>query len=132
MSRSMAGDSLQLDLLVPAEVEAGAAVPLRLHVRNTSGRSIELYLRGRSITFDIVVTDAGGATVWRRLAGEVIPAIIRLETLDAGAALELRAEWRQVTQAGARVAPGSYRVHGELLTDGPALATPPATLRITR
>jgi hypothetical protein len=68
--------------------------------------------------------------VWRRLAGEVIPAVVQLRTLAPGEVLELRAEWDGRPARGAP-APGDYWVRGLLLTDGPEpLATPAAGLRI--
>jgi hypothetical protein len=69
--------------------------------------------------------------VWQRLAGAVVPAIVRLETLAAGAALELRATWDQRGAGGAPVAPGRYAARALLLTDGPApLGSPAVPLEI--
>lgn len=125
-------DSLRLLLDVPSVVEPGQAVPVRLSVRNTGGRPLELYLRGREIAFDVIVADSAGARVWSRLHGEIIPAIVRLEVLDAGAELALTAEWRQVRQDGSPAGPGRYTVWAELLTEGEPLVTEAALLRITR
>jgi hypothetical protein len=124
-----AGDSLQLEIQAPARVVRGAAVAIVLRVANVSGRDLDLYLRGRTVAFDIVVMDDGGNTVWRRLDGDIIPAIIRLETLRAGNALELRDEWLQVTQHGEPAPAGTYLVRGELLTEGEPLLTD--TVRLT-
>jgi hypothetical protein len=125
-------DSLRLSLVVPAEVALAAAVPVRFTVENVSGRQLELYLRGRTIAFDIVVTGPAGDTVWRRLEDEVIPAILRLEPLGPGEALELSDSWDQRDNAGRPVSAGDYRVRGELLTEGPPLRTAGAALRIVR
>lgn len=101
-----------------------------LRAENVSGESLDLYLQGRTIAFDVVVTDADGSVVWRRLEGEVIPAILRIETLEPGATLELEAHWDQRSNIGQPVAPGRYTVHGEFLTEGDPLVTPAAPLWI--
>jgi hypothetical protein len=125
-----AGDSLRLTLVVPADAAAGAAVPVTLTVENVSGRRLDLYLRGRTVTFDIVVSDAAGTTVWRRLEGEVIPAVLRLEPLQAGQVLEMRDTWDQRDNAGQSVGAGDYHVRGEVLTEGAPLVSHAAPLRI--
>lgn len=123
-------DSLRLETRVPERVSAGEPVPVVLRAENVSGGTLDLYLQGRTVAFDVVVTDAGGRVVWRRLEGEIVPAILRMETLEPGAALELDARWDQRSDAGEPVAPGRYTVHGELLTEGDPLVTPAARLRI--
>lgn len=122
-------DSLSLAIRVPRRVSPGETVPVILRVENTSGRAIDLYLRGRTIAFDVVVTDADGE-VWRRLEDEVIPAILRIETLEAGGLLELEASWDQRSNAGEPVPAGEYRVRGEVLTEDDPLVTPAARLRV--
>ena len=123
-------DSLHLTLGVPREALAGEPVPITLRVENVSGRALDLYLRGRTITFDIVVTDEAGREVWRRLEDEMIPAILRIDTLEPGATLELVEAWDQRSNLGEPVPPGHYRVHGELLTEEQPLLTPAEPLRI--
>ena len=123
-------DSLRLSLVIPTQVRSGERVPITLRAENIGARPLELYLRGRTIAFDVVVTREGGEVVWRRLEGEVIPAILRLEVLAPGQVLELRAEWDQRTNDGVPVGGGSYVVRGLLLTDAEPWETPPATLRI--
>lgn len=125
-----AADSLDLELLLPSRVRAGAPVPIRLRVRNRTGRSLDLYLLGRTTTFDVVITGVGGEEVWRRLEDEVIPAIVHLRPLAPAEPLEAEAVWDQHTKGGKRVAPGEYTVRGILLVEGEPLATPPAPLRI--
>jgi hypothetical protein len=126
-----AADSLRLWLDVPAQVRAGAPVAVTVHVENISIRALDLYLRGRELTFDVVVTRADGSVVWRRLEGEVIPAILRVETLAPGRRISATAEWDQRTRSGERAGPGSYSVRAEILTDSPRpLETPPVGLRI--
>ena len=123
-------DPLRLELDIPAEARVGSTVPITLRVENIGGRPLELYLRGRTITFDIVVRRADGEVVWRRLEHEIIPAILRLEVLTPHQVLELRADWSLETSAGVPVTPGPYVLQGLLLTEGPALRTAPVTLRV--
>ena len=124
-------DSVRLALDVPATARAGASVPIALRVENVAGRALELYLRGRTIAWDVVVARAGGDTVWRRLDGEVIPAIVQLRLLAPGEVLTLRAAWDQRDAAGAHVGPGRYTVRADLLTDRPEpLAAAPAPVEI--
>lgn len=125
-----AADSLRLTLELPARVGAGQAVPIQLRVENVSGRPLDLYLRGRSVTFDLVVADQGGAVVWRRLENEVIPAAVRIEVLPPGGRLDLEATWNQRSNDGNRVRPGSYTVRGELLTETVPLVAAPRPLVI--
>ncbi|CAN5729038.1 hypothetical protein BH23GEM9_BH23GEM9_32670 [soil metagenome] len=130
MTQDSAGDSLRLELQAPSSVRTREVVSFVVRVENVSTRPVDLYLRGRDLTVDIIVRDARGVEMWRRLDGAVIPAIIRLETLAAGGMLELSDEWRQTTSAGAVLPAGVYTVHGEFLTDNRPLVTPPITLRI--
>jgi hypothetical protein len=127
-----AQDSLRLRLDAPTEVRRGDVVPLALRVENVSDRPLDLHLRGRTIAFDIIVTRGSDASiVWRRLEGEIIPAILQLRTLAAREVLELRAEWNQRTNRGRRVAVGLYSMRGSLLTDEPMpLETAAVELRI--
>lgn len=124
-------DSLRLRLELPADVRAGAIVPIVLRLENVGERTLELYLRGRTIAFDVIVAPDGGAVVWRRLEDEIIPAIVQLRVLAPGEVVELRAEWDQRTSEGRPAGAGAYVVRGQILTEGPApLESPPATLRI--
>jgi hypothetical protein len=95
-------------------------------------KPLELHLTGRPIAFDVTITRADGSVVWRRLEGQTIPAILRIELLPAGGVMELAGTWDQRTNAGEPTGPGIYRVQGTLLTDAPApLETSPALLRIS-
>jgi hypothetical protein len=123
-------DSLRLSLDLPREVRAGQPVPIAIRVENTGTRPLDLYLRGRTIAFDIFVTRPKGDVVWQRLKDEIIPAIIQLKVLGPGEVLELKDEWHQRDHRGKPVPPGSYLVRGSILTDGPALETRAAPLRI--
>lgn len=123
-------DSLRLRVEVPDRVPAGEPVRITLRVENLTERTLDLYLTGRTIAFDLVVERLDGATVWRRLEGEVIQSILRLDTLGPGEALVLEDRWAQRTNEGGLVPPGEYRVRGELLTEGELLASPAEPLRI--
>jgi Intracellular proteinase inhibitor len=123
-------DSLLVTLDVPREVRAGASVPFVLRVHNESARIVDLNLRGREIAFDIVVSDSAGREVWSRLHGQIVPAIIRLEPLGPGKALELRHKWNQRGNERRAVPPGEYDVQAHILTDGDPLRAPPRRFRI--
>ncbi len=90
-----------------------------IRIENVGEATLELYLRGRTIAFDIVIANATGRVVWRRLEGDVIPGIIQFKALSAGEVFELSHDWDQRTNRGASVGPGRYTAQGILLTDGP-------------
>lgn len=116
---------------VPPSVATGAPVPIRIRVQNETAAPLDLYLRGRDVTFDIVIADSGGETIWRRLGDEPVQAILQLHTLAPGEALELSHEWDQRSERGSKVAPGRYTVRGSVLTDGSStLDSDPATVEI--
>ncbi len=124
-------ESLHFEVEVPPRVGIGEAVPIRLRAKNIGKQPLELYLQGRTIAFDIIVARANGPVVWRRLAGQTIPAILRIEVLEPGEVLELTDTWDQLTKKGEPVGPGRYTVEGVLPTDSPEpLKTRPAPLRI--
>jgi hypothetical protein len=124
------GDAIRLTFHVPARVSGGVAVAVVLGVENAGGHPVDLYLRGRTIAFDVVVETAAGERVWRRLAGEVVQAVLRLETLPPGGRLEFRAEWDARVADGAAAGAGEYVAWGELLTDGAPLVSPRRSFRI--
>jgi len=103
---------------------------MRLRVSNRGARPLDLYLRGRTVTVDVVVTRAGGEVVWRRLEGEIIPAIVHLRTLAPGERLEVAAVWDQRTNLGIPAGPGEYAARGFLLVEGDPVPTPPAAFRV--
>lgn len=125
-------ESLRLELQLPSQVRAGEPVPIRLRAQNVTQRALDLYLRGRTLTFDVVIARAGGDVVWRRLEGEIIPAIVHLRPLAPGERLEVEASWNQRTTDGKRVEPGEYVAVGLLLVEGEPLRTPPASLEILK
>jgi len=130
LDAGMISDTLQLGIEAPDRLPAGEPVPITLQVRNVSGRALDLHLRGRTVAFDLIVSDPDGRDIWRRLEGEFVPAILRLENLAAGGVLEFTDAWDQRTGAGERVPAGAYYVRGELLTDGEPLVTPKRPLGI--
>jgi hypothetical protein len=123
-------DSMQVKIVVPRTVAAGAPVPIAIHIRNTADRPVELHLQGRTVTFDLTVR-RGDAVVWRRLEGAAVPAILQIRMLAPGEVLELKDTWRQVDSAGAAAGPGDYGVSGTVPTDGAPLRAGPAPLTIT-
>lgn len=120
-------DTLRLSLEAPATARAGDGVSVQLRITNTSARVISLYLRGREPTADVLVRTTTGDTVWRKLRGASIPAILQLRLLDPGASLTLRELW-----PASRIDPGTYRLEAEVLTDAAPLSFPPALIRIVR
>jgi hypothetical protein len=78
-------DTLRLHLQIGDSIPRGRTVPVVLRIENVSGRALDLYLRGREPTFDLLVFREGEPDpVWRLLEGEVIPAILRVDSLEPG------------------------------------------------
>jgi len=128
---SFSVDTLRLTLEVSSQVSLGELVSVLLTVENTSGGGMDLYLRGREVTADLVVTrEDDDQPVWRRLEGAIVPAIVRVERLEAGSSLEVPMGWPQRDQAGAWVPPGLYRIWAELLTEGPPLTSESRVVRL--
>ena len=126
----MLADSLQLTLTAPARVRPGVPIRFALRVRNQTERSLDLYLRGRTATFDVIVARVGGDVVWRRLEDEIIPAIVHLRVLKPGEQMELAAAWDQRTRDGSSIAPGQYAARALLLVEGDPLEAPPVRFEI--
>jgi hypothetical protein len=110
--------------VAPVDARVGGKVPVTLRVENRGAKAVDLYLRGRTITFDVVVTREDGSVVWRRLEGEVIPAIVHLRVLRRGEVLELRTQWDQRSNDGATVLSGRYLLRGQLLMESESLTSP--------
>ena len=120
-----------LSLEVPDAVDAGQTVAFRLYLTNEGEEQARLELRGRPAAFDIVVQDAGGSRVWRRLEGQTVSAILQVRTLAPGDSLELRETWDQRGPDGTFVEPGTYTVRGYLPTVSRGrLEAPPVEFRI--
>lgn len=105
---------------------------ISLTIENDTARTIDLYLRGRSPTFDVIVTRADGEIVWHRLETEIIPAIVSLRTLASAERLELGAVWDQQTNRGSAAQVGEYTARGILLLEGESEETKPVSFRIER
>jgi len=91
----------------PERVRLGSIVPIVIGVENTGEVALPLYLRGRTIAFDILIAD------------------------ESGGVLELSDEWDQHTNRGKAVPPGLYTAQGIVLTDRPEpLASLPQPLLI--
>ena len=125
-------DSLHFVVVAPRSARLGEPVPVTLRLTNAGNQKVDLYLLGRSITFDIIVAGPDGRVVWRRLEGASSQQVLQVKTLAPGETLELKDAWTQRTNAGAAVAPGVYTVRGLLPTDATPLQTAPVRLRITR
>ena len=107
-----------LELDAPRRVGAGTSAALVLRLRNTGSQPATLYLRGRHIAFDFLVTNQQGV-VWQRLHGQTVPAIARVVDLAAGEVMEFRETWPLTNNDGRPVAAGSYSVEGLLLREEP-------------
>ena len=124
-------DSLHFVVVAPRSVRVGKPVPVTLRLTNAGKRKVDLYLLGRSITFDIIVGGPDGRVVWRRLEGASSQQVLQVKTLAPGETLELKDVWTQKTNAGAAAAPGVYTIQGVLPTDAAPLQTTPVPLRVT-
>ena len=125
-------DTLRFNLDIPASVRRGVAVPITMRVINTGPHPVELYLRGRTIAFDIVVENAMSETVWHRLKGAAIDASLQLRILQPSEELVLASQWNQKSNDGHDVPTGEYTVRASLLSDRPDPFTfPKRSFRIT-
>jgi hypothetical protein len=124
--------TVELTLVVAERAKLGEPLPIAIRAENRGPATVEMYLRGRTVAFDILVTDSRDTPVWRRLEDEIIPAIVQLRTLAPGEAFELGTVWNQRTAEGRQAPAGDYFVRGFLLTDTPeAAATESVTLRLS-
>ena len=108
---------LRLALDVPREVRQGERVPATLVVHNDSRAPRTLYLAGRPVAVDLTV-QRDGQTVWQRLRGAVVPAILQIRELPAGGSISFAVDWDQRTDAGDPAGVGDYQLRGAILTDG--------------
>ena len=127
---SPAPQALRLELAIPHEVHLGGLVPIVLRVTNTGSHALDLYLRGREPTFDVIAASQDGKIVWRLLENTIVPAILSIERLEPNASLTLHASWELSGERDMPIPPGTYSLVGILFTDGPELRTPPAVLRV--
>ena len=116
-------DSLDVSLILPRSPRRGEPIPITFRARNRTARPLDLYLRGRTPTLDVLIARRRTQVVWRRLEGEIIPAILHLRTLAPGEALEVETSWDQRTKADL-LEPGEYTAQGLLLAEGEPLESP--------
>ena len=110
---------------------AGRPVPITLTLTNRAPRPIIVAMQGRPPAFDITVVRRDGQMVWRRLAGQVVPAILAVRTLAPAETLTFTATWNGQEADGSAAAPGRYIVTGSLPSDPPeVLTTPPESLEL--
>src|SRR5688572_12170593 len=96
LSLTTVADSMRFEIVLPDSVRVGEPVPITLRLTNTRGKPLTIYLQGRPIAFDLTIRRLDGTTVWRRLEGQVITAILAVRQLEPGASMELKEVWRQV------------------------------------
>lgn len=121
---------LQVRLEAPEAAAAGEPVAYAVVIRNNGSQSLDLHLQGREPIFDLRVTDEAGVTLWRRLEGQAVQAILRLDTLDPGKSLTLGDTWDQRDASGRILAPGLYTLQAEVPTDGQPLVSRARQLRV--
>lgn len=122
--------ALDLRILLPPAVVSGRPIPLLLRVTNTQDHPAELYLFGRTVAFDVVVSRDDGTEVWRRLEGETVQSILQLRTLAPGESIGFSDIWDGRTRGGIALPAGDYTVQALLPTEGWSLTTPAVPLRI--
>jgi Intracellular proteinase inhibitor len=110
---------LRVSLSAPETARVGAVIPIVISIENIGDAPLELYLRGRTIAYDIFVRDESGCAVWQRLQNEVVPGIVQFKILGAGEVLELSHAWNARGNRGELIEPGSYTIQGIVLTDRP-------------
>jgi hypothetical protein len=115
---------LRVDLVIPRRVNFGERVPIKVVVQNESDVAVDMILRGRTPTFDLIVSDSTGEVIWRRLQNEIIPAIIHVRRVAADAAFELSGFWEPALDTG------TYNVRGELLLEDSRLSSEPVELEV--
>ena len=122
--------NVQLEVSRPAAPDARRArVRFSLVVTNTADQAVDLYLRGREPTLEVLVARESGEIVWSSLEGVVIPAALQLVTLAAGERLEVSADWDKRVN-GQQVAAGSYVVRASLLSEDARVEAPEDRLTI--
>lgn len=100
-------------------------------VENEGESTIDAHLQGREPVHDLTVTGKGGEVVWRRLAGEIVQGILRIDTLAPRESLRFAGEWDQRDSAGHYVEPGFYTLQATVPTDTGPLISQDCLLQIT-
>jgi Intracellular proteinase inhibitor len=124
-------DSVAFRVHAPSSVRAGEPVPIELVLTNRTERPLTIYLQGRPLAFDVTIRREDGTVVWRRLAGQVVSAILAVRELAPAQSLTFETAWDGRLSDGRPAPPGRYHIAGRLPTDSPeGLATLPVTLQI--
>jgi Intracellular proteinase inhibitor len=118
---------LNVALDVSRSTASRTRVRFRLVVTNTADHAVDLYLRGREPTLEVVVARENGEIAWNSLDRAVIPASLQLVTLAAGERLEVSADWDQRVN-GKPLAAGAYVVRASLLSEEVQLRARPVEL----
>lgn len=121
---------LSLWLEVPAEIQAGETVPLKLKVKNTGECTFKLSLGGRP-AHDFIVTSLDGTEVWHWWHRQPVQRVIVEKTLQPGEELEFEVDWDQKDNDGDPVPPATYFVQG-VLAVLPGGQAPPQRLETER
>ncbi len=117
-------DSLELKLELPREAESGSPIAAVLRVRNLTDRPIDLYLRGRTFTVDVIARRPDGDALWRRLEGEIIPAMIHHQRLVPARSIVIPIAWTWT------LGTGEYQLEALLLTEAEPLRSKRVFLRL--
>jgi hypothetical protein len=123
-------DTTRITLTVPESAAVGDSIEITAAVENVSDRAITLYLRGREPTFDIQVTNDTGRIVWRRLQDEIIPAVLRVATLDPGARITSTFTWNLRAQNGDALRADTYQISAHLLLETGRSSSAPIVFRV--
>lgn len=124
-------DAFSAALQVAASVRPGQPVPMELVVRNESNRALYLGTGDSATTFDFVIRDRHGSIVWNRMHGREALLVLMEHTLAPGQELRFSDVWKQQSNDGAPIPPGTYEVRAALDTNEPDdLKAPPRTLVI--
>jgi hypothetical protein len=103
---------------------------ITLRVRNPGDHAIDVYMRGRFPTFDVIISREDGARVWHLLQNEIIPAIALVRTLAPSEQFEISAEWDGRDSSGKPVVAGKYIARAHLLVEGEPLQAPSVTFTL--
>jgi hypothetical protein len=123
-------DSVSFRVEAPATAHAGEPVAIVLRLTNQADRPVTLTLQGRPLAFDVIVAPEHGRPVWRRLEGQVVSAILAVQTLAPGESLTFETVWDGLDR-GRPARPGRYLIGGSLPTDtARGLVAEPAALRV--
>jgi hypothetical protein len=116
----------------PEFIEQGSPLEYSVVVENEAAVPIEFHLQGRDIVHDLAVVAEDGSTIWRRLEGQSLQAILRIETLAPRQKIVIGDYWDGRDREGAHVQPGSYTLQALLPTDDVPLVSRDRVLRVLK